>query len=254
MTKILRVGILAGIFLTTVSFMQTAKEPVGKITFPLNRVFVIREGSSKLQMAHFNMDMFEGDKVETKRESRCEITLKNGDVVRIDENSIYTLEKVQITEKTVKAESFLSIGKLWSTIKKVFTEDDEFSVKSPAAVIAVRGTIYRLNVEPDSSTMLRVYDGKVEVSPYSPSMGMRGKAPPDTGPRPIGPPRDVQGPTEVSGPRDVSMETWLEIVKAQQQIIVKPDGSYKKSDFNLEEDAKSDWVQWNKKRDEMLRR
>jgi hypothetical protein len=64
-----------------------------------------------------------------------------------------------------------------------------------------------------------------------------------------GPPRQVQAPTQVAGPRQVSMQQWFEIVKAQQQIVVRPDGSYARSDFNLQEDEKLDWVQWNKKRD-----
>jgi len=71
---------------------------------------------------------------------------------------------------------------------------------------------------------------------------------------PIGPPRDVPGPTDVQGPRDVTMAQWLEIVKAQQQVVIRPDGRYEKSDFDVLEDGKSDWVQWNKKRDELLER
>ena len=251
MQKYLRLGLLSGIFLVIVSFMPSNNEPVGKITFPLNRVFVIPKGTSELKMVHFNMDVFAGDKIETKRESRCEITLRNGDVTRIDENSIYTLEKIEVTEETVKATSFLSIGKLWATIRKVFSEDDYVKVKSPSAVIAVRGTIYRLDVEPDSTTKLRVYEGEVEVSPQTPSMGALTPTPPQQV-KLVGPPTDVPGPTDVAGPSDVSEEEWIEIIKAQQQLIINPDGSMQKSDFDLVEDGQSDWVQWNKKRDEML--
>ena len=67
-----------------------------------------------------------------------------------------------------------------------------------------------------------------------------------------GPPRQVQAPTQVAGPTEVSMQQWFEIIKAQQQIVVRPDGSYARSDFNLQEDEKLDWVKWNKKRDEEL--
>ena len=253
MQTLLRGGIFFSIFLILVSFSSTSDEPVGKITFPLNRVFVIPEGSADLKMAYFNMDVFPGDKIETKRESRCEITLKNGDVVRIDENSIYTLDEVKAEEKTIQASSSLSIGKLWATIRKIFSEDDYVTVKSPTAVIAVRGTIYRLDVEKDSSTTLKVYDGEVEVSPRTESTGsMQQRTPQQQAP--IGPPRDVAGPRDVQGPRDVSEAQWIEIVKAQQQFTISPDGKMQKSDFDLVEDGKSDWVQWNKKRDELLQR
>jgi hypothetical protein len=250
MQKIMRGGIFAGLFLVLVAFTSTSREPVGKVTFPLNRVFVIQEGSAELRMAHFNMDVFSGDKIETKRESRCEITLHNGDVVRIDENSIYTLEDIKVTEEKIQASSFLSVGRLWATIRKIFSEDDYVTVKSPTAVIAVRGTIYRVDVAEDSLTTLRVYDGEVEVSPQATPTGMV----PQKKTGPIGPPQDVPGPTDVQGPRDVTVAQWMEIVKAQQQVVIKPDGRFEKSDFDLLEDGKSDWVQWNKKRDELLQR
>lgn len=248
MQKLVRGGIFAGLFLVLVAFTSTSREPVGKVTFPLNRVFVIQEGSSDLRMAHFNMDVFSGDKIETKRESRCEITLHNGDVVRIDENSIYTLEDIKVAKEKIQASSFLSVGSLWATIRKIFTEDDYVTVKSPTAVIAVRGTIYRVDVAEDSLTTVRVYDGEVEVSPQVSPTGMVPKQ--QTGP--IGPPRDVPGPTDVQGPRDVSVAQWMEIVKAQQQVVIRPDGSFEKSEFDLLEDGKSDWVQWNQKRDQLL--
>jgi len=250
MQKIMRGGIFAGLFLVLVAFTSTSREPVGKVTFPLNRVFVIQEGSAELRMAHFNMDVFSGDKIETKRESRCEITLHNGDVVRIDENSIYTLEDIKVAEEKIQASSFLSVGRLWATIRKIFSEDDYVTVKSPTAVIAVRGTIYRVDVAEDSLTTLRVYDGEVEVSPQATPTGMV----PQKKTGPIGPPQDVPGPTDVQGPRDVTVAQWMEIVKAQQQVVIKPDGHFEKSDFDLLEDGKSDWVQWNKKRDELLQR
>lgn len=253
MSKVIKTALLSSLFFMLVSFMSLGKEPIGKITFPLNRVFLIPSGSSHLKMVHFNMDVFPGDKIETKRESRCEITMRNGDVTRIDESSIYTLEQVEITEKSVKASTFLSIGKLWATIRKIFSEDDYVQVKSPSAVIAVRGTIYRLDVKKDSTTQVRVYDGEVQVSPNKPEMGGL-QQPQMKTPSKIGPPSDVPGPRDVAGPRDVSVREWLEIVKAQQQLLVKPDGSVQKTDFDLVEDAKSDWVQWNKKRDELLGR
>jgi len=230
-----------------VSYTQIARQPVGKITFPLNRVFVLRAGSSQLQMAYFNMEVYEGDKIETKKESRCEITLRNGDVIRIDENSIYTLEKIELKEKVVKAESFLNVGKLWSNIKKIFSKSDYFRVKSPTAIIAVRGTVYRMNALPDSSLEVYVYKGQVQVSPYRASMGMQ-----QQGRAKVQKPQQVPGPTVVKGPTEVSMETWLEIVKAQQQLIIHPDGSFEKKEFDPQEDARLEWVQWNLRRDQLL--
>jgi hypothetical protein len=187
-----------------------------------------------------------GDKIETKKQSRCELTYDDGSVVRIDEQTIYTVEKAKIDKKEKVVESRLSIGKLWANIKKLVRGRDSWKLKSPAAVVAVRGTIYRMNAGADSSTQVLVYNGDVEVGPAESSgqqQGM-GVAP--------GQPRQVQGPVQVQGPREVSLGQWLEIVRAQQQIVIRPDGTYAKSDFSLEEDAKLEWVQWNQERDALL--
>jgi hypothetical protein len=103
-----------------------------------------------------------------------------------------------------------------------------------------------MNAGADSSTQVLVYNGNVEVSPAETSGAQQGM-----GVVP-GQPKQVQGPVQIQGPRQVSLGQWLEIVRAQQQIVIRPDGTYAKSDFSLEEDAKLEWVQWNQERDALL--
>ena len=238
-SKVLVIFIAA---LTAFSF--TPEQPsVGKVSFPLGNVLILSQGETRFQKATFNMPVKNGDKVETKKQSRCEITYHDGSVVRIDEQSIYSIEKATINDEKKEVESSLSIGKLWANLKKLIRGKDSWQLKSPAAVVAVRGTVYRMNAGADSSTQVLVYNGQVDVKPAVAGAGQSGM-----GAVP-GPPRQVQAPTQVAGPTQVSMRQWFEIIKAQQQIVVRPDGSYAKSDFSLEEDEKLDWVQWNKKRD-----
>jgi hypothetical protein len=239
MSKLLVIFIAA---LTTFAF-SPEQPSVGKVTFPLGNVLILNQGETRFVKATFNMPVKNGDKVETKKESRCEITYHDGSVVRIDEQSIYTIEKATIDDEKKEVESSLSIGKLWANLKKLIRGKDSWKLRSPAAVVAVRGTVYRMNAGADSSTQVLVYNGQVDVRPAAAGAGQSGM-----GAVP-GPPRQVQAPTQVAGPRQVSMQQWFEIVKAQQQIVVRPDGSYARSDFNLQEDEKLDWVQWNKKRD-----
>ncbi|MCK4559292.1 MAG: FecR domain-containing protein [Calditrichia bacterium] len=232
--------------LTAFSF-SPEQSSVGKVSFPLGNVLVLSKGETRFRKATFNMPVKNGDKVETKKQSRCEITYNDGSIIRIDERSIYTIEKATITDDKKEVESSLSIGKLWANLKKLIRGRDSWKLKSPAAVVAVRGTIYRMNAGADSSTQVLVYEGQVDVRPATFGAGQSG-----LGAAP-GPPRQIQAPTQVAGPTQVSMRQWFEIIKAQQQIVVRPDGSYAKSDFNLQEDEKLDWVQWNKKRDAEMR-
>jgi len=235
--------LLAGLLL--VSF--TPKKPVvGKISFPLGNVLLLPKGKTRYQKAYLNMPVHNGDKIETKKTARCEITFKDKSVVRIDEQTIYTIEKAEIGVEKKEVSSFLFFGKLWANVKKLIAGKDSWKLKSPSAVVAVRGTVYRMNAGQDSSSQVLVYEGNVAVSPASQGAGQQGKA------KSPGTPVQVQGPQQVQGPKEVSKEQWLEIVKAQQQIVIKPDGSYAKSDFSMEDDAKLDWVKWNMERDKVL--
>jgi hypothetical protein len=235
------------VVLISFSFMPVERQPVGKITFPLGNVLILSEGETRFRKATYNLPVVNGDKVETKKQSRCEITYNDGSIVRVDEQTLYTVERANMDKDQTVVESKLSIGKLWANIKKLVKGRDSWKLKSPAAVVAVRGTIYRMNAGADSSTQVLVYDGNVEVSPAQTGaeQGGMGAVP--------GKPRQVQGPVQVQGPTQVSLGQWLEIVRAQQQIVIRPDGSYAKSDFNLQEDAKLEWVQWNQQRDELLK-
>jgi hypothetical protein len=237
------------ILLLVATFIVSFKieEPVvGKITFPLGNVLLLSKGATRYQKAYLNMPLRNGDKIETKKTARCEITFNDKSVVRIDEQTIYTIEKAEIGVEKTEVSSFLFLGKLWANVKKLIAGKDSWRLKSPSAVVAVRGTIYRMNSGADSSSQVLVYDGNVAVSPATQPTGQQG------GTTPPGKPTQVQGPQQIQGPQQVSMGQWLEIVKAQQQIVVKPDGSYAKSDFNMEDDAKLDWVKWNMERDKLL--
>jgi hypothetical protein len=243
--KISSIVLLAGALFILVSLAPKDSDVVGKVSFPLGNVLVLSKGEQQMRQVSFNMPVANGDKIETKKQSRCEVTFNDGSVVRIDEQSIYTIEKAVLSKKEKNVESELAIGKLWANVKKVVSNKDSWKLKSPAAVVAVRGTIYRMNAGADSSTQVLVYDGNVAVSPNpaAAAQGM-GAAP--------GKPVQVQGPSQVQGPRQVTMSEWFEIVKAQQQIIVRPDGSYVKSDFDPKDDSKLEWVNWNQERDKLL--
>lgn len=227
------------------TFME--RSSVAKVSFPMGNVLVLKQGQKRMTKATFNMNLFNGDKVKTQPESRCEIKFNDGSVVRIDEQSIYTIQKADVKNNKKEVESELSLGKLWANIKKLASRTDKWSLRGPSAVVAVRGTIYRMDANADSTTQVRVYEGSVGVTPPAPALGAQQQQAPR-----VGKPTEVQGPVEVQGPREVSMEEWYEIVKAQQQILIKPDGSYQKSDFNLADDAKSSWVKWNMERDKLL--
>lgn len=177
--------------------------------------------------------------------SRVEIRFPDGTVMRLSERSRLVMNEVAYDTRTegknVKVN--LSVGKLWAKVRKLITPDSTVEVKTGNAVAGVRGTVYRVNVEDDKSSLIKVYDGSVYVA--NPPKDPAGR-----------PPTQFSRPTEVAGPHavappvhEVSMEEWTVIVKAMQQITVSPQGvASKPQDFDSKSDS-DEWVRWNQERD-----
>jgi hypothetical protein len=144
----------------------------------------------------------------------------------------------------------MSVGKTWANVRKVFGSKKTFEVASANAVAGVRDTIWRMNVAPDKSTLIRVYEGTIEV--YNPFVK------PDYKPEEGGfkAPREVRGPQEIPRPyEEVSKEQWEEIVLTQMmQVTVPAVGRPEKpTPFSAEEDQREEWVRWNQKRDQAIK-
>jgi hypothetical protein len=104
-----------------------------------------------------------------------------------------------------------------------------------------------MNVNEDSSAVVKVYYGEVLVS----STGKSTKQ--ESGLQKMQGPKPVSGPHPIPGPHAVSLKEWTHIVSSMQQIIIKPDGTASKP-FRFSPEADEDeWVQWNKRRDEKIK-
>ena len=119
----------------------------------------------------------------------------------------------------------------------------EFDISAPVAAAAITGTVLRLSVGSDSLTKLKVYSGEVHIT----------NAPDKK--KELTPkflvPREVPGPVEIPGPTEVTVDEWLYIVKAMQQITLDKTGKVvSKGIFGVNDpDENSDWIRWNKSRD-----
>jgi hypothetical protein len=118
----------------------------------------------------------------------------------------------------------------------------KFELESPTAVAAVRGTVFRMTVADDKTTKVAVYSGEVKVEPMpefyqNQKQKQGGKA------------GEIEGPGQVAPPAQVTFEQWTQIVKAQMEITINPDGTYGIVNFNPVIDSQDEWVKWNQERD-----
>ena len=183
-----------------------------------------------------------GERIMTMKGGRLELQLPDKSIIRFDEESDVRLAKVEYNPAQSKRDVRVSLvlGKTWANIQTVFGSSKGVQVETENAIVGVRGTVFRMNVDLDRSAMIRVYRGSVAVSK------------PQRIPAPGEPGSEIQrvpGPTRVPGPHRVTVEEWIRIVEAMQQITVSAEGiPSKPRTFTMEEDL-NDWVQWNLGRD-----
>jgi hypothetical protein len=220
----------------------------GVITFLEGQVEVKKPGEGQWSPARPNMILTENDLLRVRSQSRAELILDNQSVLRLSENTLLTLQKME-EEKGAKKENIqmeMSMGRLWLKVSKLFNPASRHDVKTPTVIAGVQGTTYQLWITGNQSTTIQVFEGAVNVyNPFPKAL------PPVPGaPGQVEKPREVAGPQEVRGPSPVSREEWTQIVLHQyQQITVTGRETPQPTPFNPGRERQSDWVQWNEERD-----
>ncbi len=162
-----------------------------------------------------------GDTVFVSAKSRLEIRYPDRTLLRLDENS-----RMVIRSTAKKPEPYLLHGRAWANVTKVSRGGNGFNLRSPTAVAAVRGTIFRMN-EDDSTVSVRLYNGRVDVGPSRSG--------------------------EVTGPDEISLDQWVHLWHGQE-VVCTHDGKWTSHSFSLKDDAKEPWVRFNTVRDSVLGR
>jgi len=220
------------------------------ITMLAGQAFLVNEDLTRIRSLARG-DYLEGnDRVQTEKKSRIELKLPDASYIRFDEMTIFVLKSAVFDQAQNRRDVDVTmiIGKIWAKVARFLNREDRFAVSAHTAVAGVRGTTYRMNVDPDNSAMVKVYDGEVEVRGRKPETAAA--QPPRPGePSAIQGPRPIPGPHPIPGPRPVTMAEWTYIVGAMQQINIQPDGTPSEPfSFSAEADL-DDWVRWNMDRD-----
>lgn len=235
--------VLASLIVAYSLAQQPKDDKKGLVTYTNGRVKKKVVTEEDWINAEKNTEVLTGDRVRTYQQSRAELELMDVDVIRMAPETIIDILKLYEETKTKGKETQVSVekGDVWANIKK--KEDNvKFGISAPVAVAAITGTILRMGVLADSSTLLKVYNGEVKIT-NAPERA-------DLIPKTIQV-HQVPGPYEVPGPYQVSMDEWVYIVRNMQKIVInnkgqiKEVGEFKKSD----KDEATDWVRWNLNRD-----
>lgn len=219
--------ILSALFLADVYAGSAAK-----IKLIDGKVSVLKKGAQKWRVARVNMPLSEGDAVYSRKESFAEIVYSSGAILRMDEDTKIIINKV--TEK--KSKTTTPLGNVWANMRKLVASKKEFELESPTATAAIRGTVFQMNTNKDSSTDVSVYEGKVAVGPSKKEEEKKPAGPKER--------HEVPGPEEIPGPSEVTLEQWRTIV-AGQMISINKEGKFSEKKFDMKKASEDDFVKKN---------
>ena len=148
-----------------------------------------------------NLLLRKGDEIRTWRGAGARILFEDGNYVLLKSGSRATLVSLgtRAEPSTSRLQLFLKEGSVWSQMEHELR--GRFEVKTPSANTIIRGTEFRVKVEPGEATRVEVLDGRVdfEMGERRLSVGRQQGALAVTGsdslaPAPLPPPPSLMAP------------------------------------------------------------
>jgi hypothetical protein len=230
------------LFLGSITVIS-ASESAARISLLEGHADILKNNAKTWSPAKPEMTLQTGEQIYSGKESFVEIIYSNGEIARLDENSKLTIE--ESTPKTVK--STTTLGTVWINMKKLTSTRRNFQLSSPTAIAAIRGTIFQMTAGTDSSTEVRVYNGKVAVGPTD---DLKTRIEQEKKKGQIKEPQEVPGPHEIQGSHEIPLEQWRLII-AGQRISVRSSGMSVTEAFDSLK-TESQFVKKNIKLDEQI--
>ncbi|HEY1407083.1 MAG TPA: PQQ-binding-like beta-propeller repeat protein, partial [Spirochaetota bacterium] len=134
-----------------------------KIIFAVGDVTV--ENARGVVAARVNMPLEKGFSVITGPKAQCNLLIGEDSYISIREKSRMQIDMLKKNADGLESNSVdLKVGRLVVNPKKLL-KDEEFKVKTPTAVAAVRGTKFVVAQEEGVAARVAVVEGKVEMKP-----------------------------------------------------------------------------------------
>lgn len=107
---------------------------------------------------------YDGNTVETLASGRALLQMENGTLTTVDYSTKLTIKTHTDDEHS---SMFLTGGKVWSTVEKVFGKGEYYEIETQNAVAVVRGTSFGVSYD-GTFTTLEVTEGAVLLVPVDP--------------------------------------------------------------------------------------
>jgi hypothetical protein len=141
------------------------KPAEAKINFLKGKVEVQKAQAITWAQASVKMKLAAGDKVSTEEGAEAEIVLDDGSVLKMKDKGLMLIDRMEKQKKpslSVVNSFKVRTGKVLGCVRKMSSADSKFIVETPTAVAGIRGTVFGIYVEGDS-TELDVLKGEVAI-------------------------------------------------------------------------------------------
>lgn len=143
---------------TALSQIRTAR-----VSFLSGSAFVRKQGISRWQPVELGRVLTVMDELATDSTGRLEISFDNGGKVRMRPKTSLVIDLMALEDGDQEAgtDIALGLGKISAKMSKLQLKRERFSLSTPAAVAAIRGTEFVLESRPDQSALLSVWEDEV---------------------------------------------------------------------------------------------
>ncbi|MFH2069672.1 MAG: FecR family protein [Elusimicrobiota bacterium] len=125
----------------------------------------VYDTTSKTWMAATKyMPIEQGNRVKTFKGASCDVVMNDGSTLRISENTDVDFSVLSYKNKKQKYKINITAGKILGLLGKIQTSGSYIKLKTPTAVMAVRGTDFSIVVSSEK-TNVGLFEGALAVKP-----------------------------------------------------------------------------------------
>lgn len=119
----------------------------GTLTVETPGVTVLKKGDKTFVKGKNNLKIKAGDTIQTDATGFAEITFPDGSITRLDNNTVYTLDKLSTKIGERQVEATVNAGQTWNRVQKLSENESFQQGNGNGATAAVLGTAFATKCE-----------------------------------------------------------------------------------------------------------
>lgn len=147
------------------SSMTYAAQRVAKVESMQGEVTVYKSGQEKEYKGFKGMSLSEGDRIETGKKSWVLLRIDKDKGVKIGDNTTINISELKDLGEGNSTQFQVLKGKVWNEVKEKLNSNSKYEIKTPTAVMGVRGTEFFVSYE-NGILKVGVIEGEVGVAIY----------------------------------------------------------------------------------------